>query len=348
MSSNSYMTAIIERYLELIRLTQLYLLQEFTAHDLKQVDPIAFAYFKTKISHQPLKTASPVVTQRSPTIDDQTSKTIKSQPTPPSIPPIQAYPLASAPQTLPLSTTPQAAPPVSTPQAFPHTSTPSQISNEKNNNATPPQKIQHPHPSSVSQAEKPSPPLPAQMTQLRMGKAFLLEPFQKHACQPDFKEFWKTCPALFPDWKLSESIPSDSLAKKNKDAWLKNQEVPTVIILSFQENVQQLTFLKNIAHAITLRLAPTRIISASQIEKDNQWEAILKSAQLQLIISSDYGLYLQPQLMQHYKEIPGQSKHTLNNIPLLLLSDISLYLKEPQLKPLLWRAICNEFAIAKT
>ena len=68
------------------------------------------------------------------------------------------------------------------------------------------------------------------------------------------------------------------------------------------------------------------------------------SSNLRLIIASDYGLYLQPKLMAYYREVTQQGKHFVNNIPLLLLSDLALYLKEPQLKSLLWRAICKEFA----
>ncbi len=69
-----------------------------------------------------------------------------------------------------------------------------------------------------------------------------------------------------------------------------------------------------------------------------------QSPDLRLVIASDYDLYLQPELMKVYREAPQQGKHYLNKTPLLLLSDLSLYLKEPQLKSLLWRAICNEFA----
>jgi len=178
------------------------------------------------------------------------------------------------------------------------------------------------------------------------GRNFSLEPLT--AISPQHSpEGWKFYQSLFPDWSLSEAIPNDKIALKNKNAWMKIQEATPVIILSFHDNEQQLTFLKNIAQAISLRLSSAQVISASQIEKENGWENLLNSPQLRLVIAGDYELYLHPKLMHVYREIPQHGRHFLGKIPLLLLSDLSLYLKEPQLKPLLWRAICNEFATAQ-
>lgn len=178
-------------------------------------------------------------------------------------------------------------------------------------------------------------------------KKWILEPLTSVSPQ-EMKDWWNLAQTLFPEWTLNKAIPSDAIAQKNKNAWVKNQEISPVMILSFHDNDKQQALLKNIAQAITLRLAPAQVISAFRIEKENGWEKMLNSPQLRLIIASDYELYLNPKLMQFYKEVPQQGKHFLNQIPLLLLSDLSLYLKEPQLKTLLWRAICNEFAISQS
>lgn len=170
-----------------------------------------------------------------------------------------------------------------------------------------------------------------------------LEPLNAPIISNNFPNFQKLLNTLVPDWILGESTPSDALAKKIKNTWTNDSESASILILSFQEQEKHLAFLKNIAHAISLHLAPARILFASNLEKENLWETILKRSQLRLVIANDYELYLQPRLMNHYREHPQQGKHYLNDIPLLLLSDPSLYLKEPQLKPLLWRAICNEF-----
>ena len=171
-----------------------------------------------------------------------------------------------------------------------------------------------------------------------------LETIESLSTARDLREFGKFYQKVFPELTVCEAIPSDAIALKLKKGWLLEQQIPPVVILSFHDHEDQLTFLKNVAQAISLRLAPARVLSGSLLEKENQWEKVLNSPGLQLIIASDYGLYLQPALMNFYSEVSQQGKHFLNKIPLLLLSDLSLYLKEPKLKSLLWRAICNEFA----
>lgn len=147
----------------------------------------------------------------------------------------------------------------------------------------------------------------------------------------------------YPNFPLSDSIPSDHLAIKARDYWMIKQQILPVIILAFDENNQALSFLKNIAKAITLRFAPACVLSGSKIEKEQQWENILSMPTLRLIIACDYELYMQKGLMQFYQQSQHSSIHHLKNTPLLLLSDLSIYLKKPELKALLWNAICNEF-----
>lgn len=197
-----------------------------------------------------------------------------------------------------------------------------------------------------SSSETP-PPTPTKTTSAKLvteqpKQAFLnLEPLP--AAQPiDCQQFRIILKEHFPHYPLTDHIPSDQRAKKVKNAWQMEQMIPPILILSFQEQEKQLNFLKNVAEAITRHGVPARVISGPKMERDKTWDQILKTAGLQLIIASDYGLYLLPELMKHYKESPRQAKHFLGEIPLLLLSDLSLYLKEPQLKPLLWRAICAE------
>jgi len=183
-----------------------------------------------------------------------------------------------------------------------------------------------------------SPPI---QDQSKKEKGLALEPLTMRCPSYDPREWRKVYETLFPKSLLSQTIPSDAIAQKNKNPSF------AVIILSFHDEDKQLTFLKNMAQAMSLCLAPTRVLSAPTLEKENQWERVLHSSHLRLIIACDDGFYLQPKLMHFYREEPRQSKHFLNQIPLLLLSDLSLYLREPQLKPLLWRAICNEFTACR-
>lgn len=289
------MTSIHQRYAELLNLTQLYLLREYSLQHAKMVDPVVWKAIQKKTK---VPAAMPIHTN-TPSFEKAALPLQKNEI------PLRAVipPLSSVKDVTETEKPPAAA-------------TASEIAKSSPSRKSPPASFLQP-----------------------------IEPVREAmatASPHEFKEFWKTCQTLFPEWKLSEKIPCDAIAKKNKQAWLKNQEISPVILLSFHENEQQFSFLKNIAQAISLRLAPTRVMQADKLEKENGWEQVLNSPHLRLIIASDYGLYLQPKLMQFYREEPDQNKHFLNQIPLLLLSDLSLYLKEPQLKSLLWRAICNE------
>lgn len=305
------MIAIKKCYAELVSLTQLYLLKEHELKELKIVDPLIFAFFQKRMNR--------------------------------SSPPI---PLKKNQQPVILS----------------HSS-PTQISS--NSKHAPAARLPEPEPtprkleSSVSSSpSKPiptkpvSPEKPPDIDQKKLDKAqadskkFVFDPLDAPPIKNDL-EIWKIFPTLFPNCVLSDKIPNDTLAIKIKNAWLSEQTIPPVMILSFQDDERQLSFLKNIAQAISLRLAPARVFSAAQLEKEQAWEKILEPSTMRLVIASDYELYLQPALMRIYRESPHEGKHFLNEIPLLLLSDPALYLKQPSLKSLLWRAICNEFAAAK-
>lgn len=301
------MAPIKQSYVELLNLTQLFLLREHSLGDIKTVDPAVLVFFQKKIK---LSSPSPSIkkTQQIPVIPviaQNTQIPVRAATIPPSPDPQppQPRPEPTPPEPLPPSTQPEPVIPPTQPPAI-----------QKNLGKT------------------------------SKAKEFSLEPLTAAAPSRDFREFWKLCQTFFPEWSLSESTPSDAIAQKKKNEWLKNEEISPVVILSFHDNEQQLAFLKNIAQAISLRLAPAQVLSVSKLEKENSWKNVLDSPHLRLVIANDYGLYLQPKLMHFYREVPHQGKHFLNQIPLLLLSDLSLYLKEPQLKPLLWRAICNEFS----
>ena len=299
------MKSIKSHYADLLSLTQLLLLREAFSSNVKMVDPAILSFFQTKANLSSLPLA----------------KKMAQPPLSASVKPIES---AKAP----ISHVSPIATPIHARPSKPHLETSSL-------QALP----------AIIQPEPMTSPFQSLVTQDKSSKTkgFSLEPLVGSAPQ-EGGELWNLCQTLFPNWVLSKTIPSDAMAQRNKNAWLKNQEISPVTILSFHDNEQQLTFLKNIAHAISLRLAPARVLSASKLEKENGWENILHSPHLRLVIASDYGLYLHPKLMHFYREVPQQGKHFLNKVPLLLLSDLSLYLKEPQLKPLLWRAICNEFA----
>ncbi len=297
---------ILTHYRELLALTQIYLHREYPRHAVKTMDPSAFAYFNKKTA---------------PPISLQSNHQCKPAPLPP------AQPLKTQAQT-PSPFSPPACP-------KPPSAAPIQIESAP---SQPPVKS-----GKTAAAAPPSPPPKAERQPPVHAKGLALEPFAAQASH-DLSGFWKLHRQFLPEVTVNETIPEDAVALKLKNSWRNEQTIPPVVILSFRGEEKELAFLKNVAHAISLRLAPARVIPASRWEKENGWEGMTQSPDLRLVIASDYDLYLQPELMKVYREAPQQGKHYLNKTPLLLLSDLSLYLKEPQLKSLLWRAICNEFA----
>ncbi|CUI16283.1 conserved hypothetical protein [Candidatus Protochlamydia naegleriophila] len=310
------MNALTKQYAELVSLTQLFLIKEHRIKDFRLSFPKEKAFFSSrKLAPVGKKQAQPpVVTERLP------------------------LPHSSFKSSTPQTPDPQ-------PGSLPHPPSP-----DPQPERLPPQTVPSPDP--LPPTELPEQPLPPTKPQVinELGKTkqaqlLNLEPLTVPLAAEDYG-FKAIIQKMFPNYRLNEAIPDDRLAKKLMNAWSLEQSIPPVIILSFDEREKHLALLKNIARAITLRFAPARVMSGLKLEKEKQWDSLFNTAGLRLIIASDYGLYLQPALMTHYREVSKQAKHFLNQTPLLLLSDLDLYLKEPQLKSLLWRAICNEFSTA--
>jgi hypothetical protein len=327
-------------FAKLLSLTQLFLMREYSLKEIKIVDPTIFAFFQNKMKSLPVLPATkkvplPPLTAIQIPKTSLSNSTIPHPAEPRPEPPPPSKPLPPPTQPEPLFPDP-IPPPVKLTTCG------------VNSGASSAQDRYEPH-RDLAQLECSNLSTSGQLDRgeyKSKSKGFILEPLIAPPAK-DLREFWKLCSTLFPGWTLCETIPSDAIAQKHKNAWLNNQMMTPVIILAFHDEEKQFAFLKNIAKAISLCLAPACVVSAQRWEKENDWENILNSSHLRLIIACDYGLYLQPKLMRFYREAPQQNKHFLNQIPLLLLSDLSLYLKEPQLKPLLWRAICNEFAASQ-
>jgi hypothetical protein len=141
---------------------------------------------------------------------------------------------------------------------------------------------------------------------------------------------------LFPELPILPTIPSDERAKKIANRWkTKNQAAP-ISVLYFSEPEGQKELLKAITKAIDVYYGPARLIQADLIEKEKQWDTFLSCTELKLVIACDYTLWQLTDLMKYYQETPQRK---LKDIPLFLLPDLSLYLKDPSLKRSLWKAI---------
>jgi hypothetical protein len=147
-----------------------------------------------------------------------------------------------------------------------------------------------------------------------------------------------------PELAIINEIPNDSMARKISERWkTKNQSAP-ISILVYQEPPEQRALLTEVARALEVYFGSAKIVQAEGIEKDKQWGAFLSVPDLKMVIVCDYTLWQLNGLMQFYKETPAQGTRVLGNVPIFLLPDLSLYLKDSLLKRSLWKALCQKFS----
>jgi hypothetical protein len=167
---------------------------------------------------------------------------------------------------------------------------------------------------------------------------------EKSIARASLADVRKIFAPLFPQFPLLDSIPSDAIAIKIAERWKTKNKTAPISILSLNEPPEQRTLLEQIAKAIDATFAPARVIGAEPIEKEKQWEAFLSAPGLKAAIACDSTLWQLNHLMSYYKENPAQGNRTLGSIPLFLLPDLSLYLKDPLLKRSLWKALCQKLS----
>lgn len=190
-----------------------------------------------------------------------------------------------------------------------------------------PPKKQTPKPKAPKEKKQEAPPV-------------TLDPPKKRA---DFvedikKEMKKIAPSLF----IHNEIPSDQKAKKVSLSYQYKNQATDITIFHLQEKHQAKNLLNNIAKAIDIYFYPCRVLEVNDMESQNNWDTFLSTPKLKLIIAQDYSLWQHKNLMKHYKEYPSRSQNFLGKVPLFLLPDLSLYLKDPTLKCSLWKAICQK------
>lgn len=160
----------------------------------------------------------------------------------------------------------------------------------------------------------------------------------------DFREVRNILSIVAPELNIIDEIPNDEIAQKIEMRWkTKNQSAP-ISILMFQEPNEQRALLEEISRAIDIYFGPAKIVHAEKIEKDKQWGAFLSCENLKMIVVCDYTLWQLNHLLEFYKEVPANRSRVLGKVPLFLLPDLSLYLKDPELKRSLWNALKEKCA----
>lgn len=149
---------------------------------------------------------------------------------------------------------------------------------------------------------------------------------------------------IAPQIRISDEIPSDSAAKQVSESWKTRNQAAPISLLVYQEPPKHRLLLENLAKALNAVFGSASLIHCEKIEKEKQWETFLSVSGLKTVIICDAALWQLPNLLQFYREVPTQSERFLHHIPVFLLPDLSLYLKDPLLKRSLWKALCQKIA----
>ena len=167
-----------------------------------------------------------------------------------------------------------------------------------------------------------------------IDQKILLQPFTKQPLQ-DLNDLKKIILEKFPQWHFIEKIPGPELISEGAPTAAPQQMKSSILILSLNEPLKHKVFLENIAKVLKKNSQKPTFANASIIEKEKKWMELLMTSSINFVIASQATLQQLPELMKLYCQ--NEEKHFLQNKPFLLLSDLSLYLKQPQLKFSLWK-----------
>jgi hypothetical protein len=160
----------------------------------------------------------------------------------------------------------------------------------------------------------------------------------------DFADIRKVWNDKFPQQQPIDTLLAKAISHKDQQT---NTLAPEIILLSIASTPRENTFLSHVAIAIDQCIAPAKLIEATAFESDKEWQKLLESSSLKYIIACHHKLNALPELMKFYHEDSSHGRHTLGRVPLLLLSDLSLYMQEPKLKRLLWQTLCQTLPMKK-
>ncbi|MFT4551692.1 MAG: hypothetical protein ACI9S8_000308 [Chlamydiales bacterium] len=145
----------------------------------------------------------------------------------------------------------------------------------------------------------------------------------------------------FPGIDVVETPPDDKLAHQIANKWKQVTGIPDIAILSYRDSPKEKEFLGNVAKAVSNQIAPSSVLSAVEIEHQDKWKKLLSAPNLKLVITNEKGMHSLSLMMKHHHLNNNNSRQYLGKVPILLLSSISLYLRDPSLKSSLWNAICH-------
>lgn len=169
-------------------------------------------------------------------------------------------------------------------------------------------------------------------------------PLLKSSKVEGMEEMQRLVSKVAPHIKLKSEIPDDTRAKKIANHWQEQLQTLQVAIFSFGETEKNLVFLHNVAAAITSLIGPAKVVDANRFEKEKKWELFFASNTLKLILAPAIQGWKTTQLATYYKANPTTTLSRLGEAPLLTLQPLSVYLKNPKEKRLLWNSIVSHLS----
>ncbi|NGX51993.1 MAG: hypothetical protein KR126chlam5_00286 [Candidatus Anoxychlamydiales bacterium] len=164
--------------------------------------------------------------------------------------------------------------------------------------------------------------------------------------EDSFIDIKKSIERIFPNISILDKPIDDKIAKQKSQKYKLKNISSTITILAYKEDAKFHRFLEKLSTALSVYFYPSKVVSAYLLEKENSWSDFLTN-DISLIISSDYTIFELPHLRAFYKENPSKGEKFLKDIPLFLLPDIFLYLKEPSLKKSLFNALKQKISDLK-
>lgn len=143
----------------------------------------------------------------------------------------------------------------------------------------------------------------------------------------DFTDIRQIVADKYPALSIIDDIPQPP-----------SQEMADVLIINTSDDPTHLDFLQKVAKAIKDRFCSAEVCSISQF---SNWEKIISSPNLKLILMVGMELDNHPELKQYYRELPKHNRQLLSKVPFIPMAEIPVYLADVKQKSLLWKSVCE-------
>ncbi|MBA3814926.1 MAG: hypothetical protein H0X29_00070 [Parachlamydiaceae bacterium] len=295
-----------DQYIELLKLTRVYLQQEYNMNDRLLADGETYTYFRE------------FVAQKAALNSSRSKSSLSSPPIPPPIP----LPSPIAPVITPLA----AIPPIHAPPK-------KELPLEKLKNEEPAIK-----PALVDNISSFNPEPGSKAESNVKTRSIFVRELPSALETVDLSDLRKIMAEKVSSVRFSDAIPSDNEAKKKASDWEQDQ-LSQVIILIFNESPRHMFFLENLRFALEVQGWSARIAKGTEVEKSKGWGSLFASNALHLIVATSGDIEASVELKKLYRETSHSAQYTLGGVPLLLLADPAIYIAEPNLKPVLWKSL---------